>query len=365
MLNGTEAQEHSAPRVTSAQQQVKMPTLQPPTHPTPFQPWRGHFKAPAEIVKKETSMLVAAFLPFGVTFLGGPSGHGKTWLALSLGKSLFYGTKFLDYFAIGQQTPIIYLVPESGESAFKRRLESLGLGEVKDGFLCQTLADGPPTKLDNPYLLAAVRDLRPVVFLDTAVRFNPSDDENDGVQNARGLARLIFELLGHGAQAVVPLHHSPKSLTGQGAGEPTLENTLRGTGDLGAMADAVYCVRSTDVRNFRATVYCVKARDFEPSEEFEIQGRPFIDTIGDIKLIRAPHMSTEDGEALDVAALEAALGVDPTMSVRALEKTCRISKSKIQRLLSRRWTFKEGIWVKQSLSGTVPRSSECPTRPLP
>ena len=315
----------------------------------PRSEWRGHFKAPAEIVKKDSSMLVNLFLPFGITFLGGPSGHGKTWLAISLAKSLFHGAKFLEYFPVTQQAPIIYLVPESGESAFKRRLESMGLGEVKDGFLCQTLADGPPIKLDSPYLLAAVKDLRPVVFLDTAVRFNPSDDENDGTQNAQGLARLIFELLGHGAQAVVPLHHSPKSLTGPGAGEPTLETTLRGTGDLGAMADAVYCVRSIDVKNFRATVYCVKARDFEPSEEFEIQGRPFIDTTRDIKLIRAPHMSLEEGEASDISILEAALALSPSASLRSLEKTCHISKSKIGRLLAKaHWVSeKDGRWVKQ------------------
>src|SRR5215831_10076559 len=140
----------------------------------------------------------------------------------SLVRSLFHGRKFLEYFAVTAPTPIVYLVPESGESAFKRRLESLGLGDVKDGFLCQTLADGPPMKLDDPCLLAAVKDLNPVVFLDTAVRFNPSEDENDGTQNAQGLARLIFELLGYGAQAVVPLHHSPKSLTSKDAGEPTL-----------------------------------------------------------------------------------------------------------------------------------------------
>jgi len=261
---------------------------------------------------------------------------------------LFHGRKFLEYFAVTAPTPIVYLVPESGESAFKRRLESLGLGDVKDGFLCQTLADGPPMKLDDPCLLAAVKDLNPVVFLDTAVRFNPSEDENDGTQNAQGLARLIFELLGYGAQAVVPLHHSPKSLTSKDAGEPTLETTLRGTGDLGAMADTVYCVRSTDVKNFRATVYCVKARDFEPLEEFEIQGRPFIDETGDIKLIRPPHMSLEDVEATDLTALEAALTVNSTTSIRALGRTCRISKSKIQRLLANaHWVFKDGRWVRQ------------------
>ena len=292
-------------------------------------------------------MLVDSFLPFGITFLGGPSGHGKTWLAISLGRSLFLGTKFLNYFKVCSQTPIIYLVPESGESAFKRRLEALGLGDLKDGFLVQTLADGPPIKLNHPDLLAAVRDLHPVVFLDTAIRFNPSEDENDGSQNARGLAHLGFGLLGQGAQAIVPLHHSPKSLTGQGAPEPTLETALRGTGDLGAMADAVYCMRSTDVKNFRATVYCVKARDFEPPEEFEIQGRPYISETGDIKLIRAPHMSLEDGEASDLAALEAALKINPRTSVRALEKACRISKSRIQRLLMRaHWTSKDGVWTK-------------------
>ncbi len=87
------------------------------------------------------------------------------------------------------------------------------------------------------------------------------------------MATTIFELLGAGAKAVVGVHHSPKGAAKQ---EPDLENTLRGSGDLGAMADAVYNLKSEDHQRALVRVKNVKARDFEPVPPFEIQGRPFI-----------------------------------------------------------------------------------------
>ena len=44
----------------------------------------------------------------------------------------------------------------------------------------------------------------------------------------------------------------------------TLENTLRGSGDLGAMCDAVYALKVTDKQTLQVQVENVKARDFEP-----------------------------------------------------------------------------------------------------
>jgi hypothetical protein len=294
-------------------------------------PWQGHFKTPVVMEKREQSFLIDGFLPFGVTFLGGPSGHGKTWIALSMAKALCFGTPFLGFFAVPKRTTIIYLTPEVGESSFKGRLDNLGLGMISDGFICQTMNDGPAISLSNPFLLAAVHDLKPVVFLDTAVRFNPSEDENDSVQTAKGLGNLIFGLMQHGAQAVVPLHHSPKALADLSV-TPTLENTLRGTGDLGALADTVYCIRSSDIKNFRAEICCVKPRDFEPPDSFEIQGRPYIDSEHDLKLIRPPHMSPEMLAAQDALSVAGAIEINPRISHRELAHLCHVNKNRIREL---------------------------------
>jgi hypothetical protein len=320
--------------------------------------WREHFKTPSNMKKREQPFLIENFLPFGVTFLGGPSGHGKTWVALSMAKAMYYGTPFLGFFPVPRRMAIIYLTPEVGESTFKNRLDHLGLGEIDDGFICQTLNDGPAISLTNPYLLAALQDLKPVVFLDTAVRFNPSDDENDSMQTAKGLGNMIFGLLQNGAQAVIPLHHSPKILADL-AVTPTLENTLRGTGDLGAIADTVYCVRSSDIKNFRAEICCVKPRDFDPPDSFEIQGRPFIDLEHDIKMVRAPHVSSEMVDAQEAIAVGKAIEINPNATHRELARICHVNKNRIRSLARRAGWFQPEVEGKTSSWQRIPKS-ECP-----
>ncbi len=96
------------------------------------------------------------------------------------------------------------------------------------------------------------------------------------------MATTVFELLGAGAVAVVGVHHSAKSAANK---QRTLENALRGSGDLGAMSDAVYSLTVQDAESLQVKVECVKARDFEPVAPFEIQGRPFITDTQDFGLL--------------------------------------------------------------------------------
>ena len=49
---------------------------------------------------------------------------------------------------------------------------------IEQRFYCRTMKDGVPPNLDEPLLLAAVRDLKPVVILDTMVRFAQVESEN-------------------------------------------------------------------------------------------------------------------------------------------------------------------------------------------
>jgi hypothetical protein len=62
---------------------------------------------------------------------------------------------------------------------------------------------------------------------------------NVSTQQAQGLGAKLFKLIAGGAKAVVCMHHRKKDV---GDTTPTLENTLRGTGDFGAMADCVWSV---------------------------------------------------------------------------------------------------------------------------
>jgi hypothetical protein len=323
--------------------------------------WKERFKVPMQMEAGGVKFLIDSFLPTGIAFLGGLSSHGKTWLALSMAKALFKGAKFLEYFAVPTGVPIIYLIPESGEAAFKARLDRIGLGSISDGFFCQTMKDGPPIQLDDPFLFEAIRDLKPAIFLDTAIRFSPADNENDARQNDRGLASGVFRMMQEGAQAVVGIHHSPK-LFGK-AKVPTLENTLRGTGDLGAMADAVYALKCVDVPNFKVRISCVKARDFATLSPFVVQGRPHIDEDGDFKLITEPTQSPDESE---MACLATFIKLNPAASYRDLEHATSIPISRIGKVAARAGcgcpTSDDGSWVgygRPCTSGTTESLDWC------
>jgi hypothetical protein len=83
------------------------------------------------------------------------------------------------------------------------------MGISDERFLCRTMRDGL-LKLDDPLLLRGIRELKPVVFLDTAIRFSKAESENDASQNASGMAGAVFNLLSAGAQAALGVHHALK-----------------------------------------------------------------------------------------------------------------------------------------------------------
>lgn len=68
----------------------------------------------------------------------------------------------------------------------------------------------------------------------------------------------------------------------------TLENVLRGSGDIGAMLATCWGLSQTDANATRIFVQNVKARDFCPCEPFIIQGRPSLDETGYFELPNPP-----------------------------------------------------------------------------
>jgi hypothetical protein len=286
--------------------------------------WRKYLHTVEELPEGDPEWIVEGFMQEGIAFFGSLAGVAKTWLSLALCKALTTGEPFLDVFPVPRVLPCIYLCPEMGAKAFRKRCKKLGLGG--ENFRVQTIADGAPLKLTSELLEAAIKELKPcVVVLDTAIRFNPAKDENASAENNSGLARGIFHLLSLGALGVLADHHAPKASDGQ---KMTLENVLRGTGDLGAIADVVWGIQHDGGSKNRdamrlgiCSVECVKGRDFWPEHDsFRIQLRPHIDQRGKIAML-----DTEPQQSLK-EKIDAAFAENPRIAKSSLAKKLGITR---------------------------------------
>jgi hypothetical protein len=223
----------------------------------------------------------------GITYLGGLPGHGKTLVMLSIVKSLLEGTPLFGHPDFVVETPpkrVLYLTPEAGIRGFKRRLELFGLlPHVRDQrFFVRTLSSPESVTLSDPRILRVAEGAD--VFLDTAIRFMEGD-ENSAADH-KAFAATLFALQRAGARTIVGAHHSPKAF-----GENnviTLESTLRGSGDSGAMVATCWALKQLDASSTTIYVKNVKARDFDACLPFEIAGRPHIDATGNFVVSKAP-----------------------------------------------------------------------------
>ena len=224
-----------------------------------------------------------------VTVIAALSGHGKTLTMLSMAKALLKrrgDKKLWNQFPVREiASRVLYLIPESGITPFKARLKHFHMYHyVKDGrLLVHTLSKGPTPDLSNPKVLAAAKDA--YVFLDPIIRFEKGN-ENEAAVNQQGLAKDIFALIRAGAKAVVAAHHAPKNFSKESV--MTLENMLRGTGDIGAMVATAWGIKQLDAGKNIIHIENLKARDFEPSGPFQIIGRPYINEEGDFRIHKKP-----------------------------------------------------------------------------
>lgn len=230
----------------------------------------------------------------GVTLIGGLSGHGKTLIMLAMTHALLNQAPLFnwDLFSVPRASErVLYLIPESAIGPFWSRIKTFRLEEhLREGrLLVRTLSSAKNIPLTDPRILEAAKGAD--IFLDTAVRFMEGA-END-VENAKVFASNLFALLSAGARTITGAHHAPK---GFGTSDRmTLENILRGSGDIGAMLCTAWGVRQIDSSSNRIYVQNVKPRDFQPCPPFVIEGRPHLDNTGNFLMLEPP------GSALDMA----------------------------------------------------------------
>jgi hypothetical protein len=329
--------------------------------------WRDYFKTIAELESGGVRMLIDGFLPEGTDFIGALSGHGKTWVALSIVKALTTGKPFLGSFNVPKAIPCLYLIPESSGRAFRARAIKFGIpANNPELFLCRTISEGKTLLLNDLILAEAVRKMKPVVFLDTAIRFSTAVDENNALQNKR-LVDDIIALRQAGALSVIGIHHSTKSSANE---KMTLENALRGTGDLGAMCDAVYSIRRDEAIYNNGNgpneiqIECVKPRDFEPPKPFKIAATyrkdggelvSYIDTTGDLALLEPEAVQF----GLDSRVINMIVA-DPGCSRPEIAETLGIQEWTVRKITQRLgWIKSRRTGSKWERTGT-PRQENAP-----
>jgi 5S rRNA maturation endonuclease (ribonuclease M5) len=335
--------------------------------------WRLAFRTVGEMESGGIRMLIESFLPEGVIFIGALSGHGKTWLVFSIIKALTTGKPLFGKFKVLEQHPIIYLTPEVGDRALRGRAEKFGIPDDPTKFLARTITQGKMLRLTDPLLLDAVRHMKPIVILDTAVRFSEAENESDAMDN-QVLFNNVADLRAAGAVAVIALHHSPKFSANET--QMTLENMLRGTGDFGAMADAVYGLKRDEALYDNGAgpnqmrLECIKPKDFDPPlpmlvaltyqpEDAKPGERPisFLDTRGDIALIDPQAHQTDL-----INRFTQLVTADPSITMADLLKPLGLKSNYKAAELAKHAGYKKtkrGPWVKaESQPATEPEVVE-------
>jgi AAA domain len=219
----------------------------------------------------------AAFLIEGflqqdaITALAAPVGQRKSLISLNVAHALCTGEPLFDYFKVTiQPSRVLYLCPEMGLRSFNERVRKIGLlPYVGKTLFCRTMSAEGTLALDG---LPAEALKSAVVIIDTAVRYLKGDENSS--EHMRVFAEEVFRLMCDGAASVLLLHHSAKGT--KESSELTLENAMRGSGELGAFVSSCWATRLQQPDEpYKSASYLVnvKQRDFE-SQPFEVTSGP-------------------------------------------------------------------------------------------
>jgi hypothetical protein len=241
--------------------------------PKPPANWRSHYHTFEEMDAAPTAaFLIDGFLQLdAITALAAPVAQRKSLIALNVAWSLCTKEKLFDHFAVTQQpTRVLYLCPEMGIRSFTDRLRAIGLMPyVGKTLFCRTMTAEGTLELDemSPQELAGA-----AVIIDTAVRYLKGDENSS--EHMRQFATSVFRLMRDGAASVLLLHHSAKGT--KESTELTLENSMRGSGELGAFLSSCWATRLQNPSEpYQSASYMtnVKQRDFS-SQPFEVTSGP-------------------------------------------------------------------------------------------
>ncbi|MCU1301587.1 MAG: hypothetical protein JWQ87_1871 [Candidatus Sulfotelmatobacter sp.] len=257
---------------------------------------RFHTKTEALTIPESVDVVVRGLCNVGsVSMWGALPKHGKSYLFLSIIKALLSGKPWLDHFEVSKSKRVVYLVPEVGLRGVMKRLRKLRMvdylydhaSNLNGCLFVQTLSSRDKLKLDDAVLLHAVQGAD--VFVDPLIRYIEGEENNASDQ--RILSNKLLALISAEARSVWCAHHSPKAF--KDVTDITTQNVLRGTGEFAAFPDIIFGVLKTNDETSRLYIKCTDARDDdEYLGDFEVEMRPWIDQIGDMKLVVSPGEGT-------------------------------------------------------------------------
>jgi hypothetical protein len=213
-----------------------------------------------------------------VTGWAGLQKNGKSWILMSLMKSLLSGQPWLGKYKVAQSKKIVYFVPEVGRANIYHRLKKMRLDQFLDvSLFVRTSSLGIPD-LTDPRVLEECAGAD--VFLDTLIRF--IEGSENSAEDIAFLAQKIFAIQAT-ARSVNFAAHSQKHYS---KAEEMGPDMFRGSGDIAAFASNGFGVMQVDSNFNRIYVKNVFNRDLtEDPSPFILEGRPHIDETGDFKLV--------------------------------------------------------------------------------
>jgi hypothetical protein len=178
-----------------------------------------------------------------------------------------------------------------------------------------------------------------------------------------------------GAVGVLGLHHSTKALRTDGM---TMENVLRGTGDLAALADAIYglkrddrlyadgsgplevdvrCVKPRDIKNPPMPFRMAASRKVEPGDGTVIvgQGRNVVSVInesGDFQLVGQDAQQAVLDARLDKLVLANQDATVPELGLETGESAWTVRRS-LKRLGWIKVRGPSGAWRKETVAEII------------
>jgi hypothetical protein len=251
--------------------------------------WRARYHSFDEMSNApEPTFIIEGFLQKDViSAIAAPVGQRKTIIAANAVHASITGEPLFDYFKVTERpTRTLYLCPEMGLFAFAKRIRNLGLMPyVGKTLFCRTMNSEGKLLLSD---LATEELAGALVVIDTAVRFVEGDENSS--EDMKVFADDCFRLMRAGAASVLVLFHSPKGT--KEASELTLENAMRGSGDLGAFVSSCWATRlqNPDAGWEESISYLknVKQRDFE-SNPFTVKS----DKLGRLHIVDEPDANVK------------------------------------------------------------------------
>jgi hypothetical protein len=285
--------------------------------------WRERYHSFDELAEApEVSFLIDNFLPEqSITALAAPVRQRKSLIAINVAHALCTGEPLFGRFNVNRRPArVLYLCPEMGLLSFAGRVRKIGLMDyVGKTFFCRTMNKAGLLKLSE---LTEEELKDAVVIIDTLIRYQSGGEENSA-KDMSVLSAHCFRLIEQGAAAVIPLHHSDKQ--GIDREELTLENVMRGSGELGAAMTNAFGTRLQDPNDEYGSlsyIQNVKPRDFKPDPKaFEVScseetcRMTFVPSEAKVVLKRRNRANRDGQEARALELIKA----NPQMSLSQLE----------------------------------------------